>query len=170
MSTPAQLEQAIASTLHEIAQLKIQNARLPSLRHELAAATSSHALRACDESYNRLKQVSDELTIAAKAQEQLAIKEAAVRLLEHELALAKSDERRLAVTGLTQNFDNLKQRYKADSEALLSLFRQMDHLHRQHLAATGQALLWERDYTLNLPEVNSPNDSAWHTTGAGVRA
>ena len=43
MSTPAQITEAIARTEHEIAALKIQNARLPSLRHSLAAATSSHA-------------------------------------------------------------------------------------------------------------------------------
>lgn len=170
MTTVKQIEATIAATTHEIQKLKMQNGRIPTLRHELAAATSNHALNPTELAHSRLQRLSDELAEAAKAQEQLSIKQAALGMLEQELQQARSDERRLNVLGITQNFDNLKARYEQDAQALLSLFRQMDHLHRQHLGITGQALLWERDYTLNLPSTNSPNDAAWATTGSMVRA
>ena len=168
-TSTAQLQEAIAQTTHEIAALKIQNSRIPTLRHSLAAATSSHALSPTPETHARLSAISDELSIASTALETLSVKQAAIGMLERELADAKADERRARCVGIVENFDRLKARYQADSEALLDIFRQMHSLHIQHLTATGRPLLWEADYALNLPPCNPAANSAWFKTGDGVR-
>lgn len=170
MSTPSQIQEAISRTEHDIASLKLQNGRLPTLRHSLAAATSSHALNPTPESRERLQRLSDELAQASTALEQLAIKQASISMLERELADAKADERRERCVGIVDNFDRLKQRYAVDAEALLSLFRQMHRLHIQHLDATGRPLMYENDYLLNLPPCNPSANSPWFKTGDGVRA
>ena len=169
MNTPKQLEEAIAQTTHEIAALKLANARIPTLRHSLTAATSSHALNPTPDTHARLAAISDELATASQALEQLSIKQAAIGMLERELADARAAERRSRCVGIVENFDRLKARYQADSEALLDIFRQMHSLHIQHLDATGRPLMWERDYGLNLPTCNPEANSPWFKTGDGVR-
>lgn len=86
------------------------------------------------------------------------------------LKIAEGDERREACRSLEADFISVRERYGVESKKLFGIFKELHRLHTTYQAMTGRALLFEKDYKIDLPVLRSENDSELFTIGSMVRS
>jgi hypothetical protein len=86
------------------------------------------------------------------------------------LKIAQGDERREQCQSLEADFVQTRERYQAESRNLFATFKEMNRIHTMYQGMTGRALMFERDYRLDLPALRREADSELFTVGSMVRS
>lgn len=169
MSTQQQIRDAITRIEQDIREMTALHSSVSDQRHLLASLTGQQSIAPGPELQARIALCLKRIEEGIAARDQLALKKAALKSLQDELADKVAVTRREQCEDLKAQFNRTKDYYKEQSEALLITFRRLYALNREYVSLTNYELLSEQDFKLELPVLRRPEWVSPFTTAQEIR-